>query len=220
MGTQFTSEDEVSRGEESLESCEGQVGGVERGARPRAPPRRQRLWAPGASPQGAGRRWGLGPSPRPAASRTSPHFSPASGPVAPQARPLPAWDGALSSRRLPRARSDAWCTTRLPLGAGLSAHPPSGERPSGFCLFSRALARLPRGKDTPQPCAEGRGRRAPASSQLTLPACERTPSSPSQASGRDAAQPPRARHGFVRGPETEPSSKDPRSGPAEVVCDS
>lgn len=172
VGTQFTSEDEVSRGEESLESCEGQVGGVERGARPRAPPRRQRLWAPGASPQGAGRRWGLGPSPRPAASRTSPHFSPASGPVAPQARPLPAWDGALSSRRLPRARSDAWRTTRLPLGVGLSAHPPSGERPSGFCLFSRALARLPRGKDTPQPCAEGRGRRAPASSQLTLPACE------------------------------------------------
>lgn len=28
MGTQFTSEDEVPRGEESLESCEGQVGGV------------------------------------------------------------------------------------------------------------------------------------------------------------------------------------------------
>lgn len=59
-------------GRRVLKAVKGRWGVVERGARPRAPPRRQRLWAPGASPQGAGRRWGLGPSPRPAASRTSP----------------------------------------------------------------------------------------------------------------------------------------------------
>lgn len=181
--------------------------------------RRQRLWAPGASPQGAGRRWGLGPSPRPAASRTSPHFSPASGPVAP--RP---------SRSLPGTGPCHLAACPVP---GVTPGARRAFRWGRVCLLTRLLERDPRGsacslgpwqgcrrKDTPQPCAEGRGRRALASSQLTLPACERTPSSPSQASGRDAAQPPRARHGFVRGPETEPSSKDPRSGPAEVVCDS
>lgn len=102
------------------------------------------------------------------------------------------------------------------------------------CLLTRLLERDPRGSAcslgpwqgchavrTPHSPVQraGAGGLRPAASS-PCPACERTPSSPSQASGRDAAQPPRARHGFVRGPETEPSSKDPRSGPAEVVCDS
>lgn len=114
---------------------------------------------------------GAWPSPRLAASRTSSPFRPCFRASVPAGLTAPAWDRALSSRRLPRAWSDAL----------VHDVPSTGGR---VCLLTRLLPRDPWGSARSLGTqgasqgyhvirtlhtAEGWGRRAAASSQRFPP---------------------------------------------------
>lgn len=115
------------------------------------------------------------PSPRLAASRTSSPFRPCFRANVPAGLTAPAWDRALSSRRLPRAWSDALVHDvpsiggRVCLVTRLLPRDPWGSARS--LGTQGALARLPRHQDTPH--CRGLGQEG----------CGQQPAFPSQACG-------------------------------------